>query len=50
MALLLREKRDETSNRFEIALEYLAGTLDNSLQIRRPLKLKEIAELIGWDY
>lgn len=50
MALLIREEKTDTSDRFEIALGYLAGTLDDSLQIRNPLKLEEITELIGWDY
>ncbi len=50
MTLLIREKEADTTGHFEIALGYLAGTLDSSLRIRNPLKLEEITELIGWDY
>lgn len=48
MALLIQEKGD--SERYEIALRYLAGTFDDSLRRRKPLDHEQLKELIGWDY
>lgn len=50
MSLLIKERSSGSSDRFEIALQYLATTFDRSLDVRTPLELKQIKNLIGWDY
>lgn len=51
MALLIEEKEiADNSSRFEIALQYLADSFDQPADIRVPLPLDKIEELIGWEY
>ncbi|WP_165264947.1 acyl-CoA dehydrogenase family protein [Fodinibius halophilus] len=50
ITLLIREKKDSSSDRFDTALSYLTGTFSNSLRTRTPPSLDNIEELIGWDY
>lgn len=50
MALLVGESTRSDSERYGIALRYLAGTFDNSLRTHKPLEVEQIEELVGWDY
>lgn len=50
MALIIKEKEISKSFRFDLALQFMAETVDNSLREQSPLDLDEINELIGWDY
>jgi alkylation response protein AidB-like acyl-CoA dehydrogenase len=50
MALLIEEKQADGSKRYEIALDYLAATFDGTLSTRDPLKVDDVARLIGWEY
>jgi len=50
MALLVQEKENRQSERYDIALRYLASNFNQSLRTRRPLELEQLEELIGWDY
>lgn len=50
MALLIREKDTADSPRFDIALRYFTEQFESSLTKRQPLDLKQVEELIGWNY
>ena len=50
MALLIEEKTETDSQRFDFALQYLAESFDNSVREEYPLGIKQIEELIGWEY
>jgi len=50
MALLIEEKRDSDSDRFDLALQYFADEFDTSLQQQQPPDVEQITELIGWKY
>nr|NIT56726.1 acyl-CoA dehydrogenase [Fodinibius sp.]NIV11686.1 acyl-CoA dehydrogenase [Fodinibius sp.]NIY25309.1 acyl-CoA dehydrogenase [Fodinibius sp.] len=50
MSLLVEEKQLEDTKRFEIALDYLAGTFESALSPHYPLEVDQIETLIGWEY
>ncbi|WP_138429284.1 acyl-CoA dehydrogenase family protein [Fodinibius saliphilus] len=50
VALLIQEKRDSSSERYDIALSYFKRLLSSTLEQRSPRPVEEIEELIGWDY
>jgi alkylation response protein AidB-like acyl-CoA dehydrogenase len=50
MALLVEENQSVNTDRYEIALNYLAETFDSKLSTRNPLDLDQIETLIGWEY
>lgn len=50
MALLIREKENHKSERYDIALRYFSSTFDHSLRTRKPLDPEQIKALLGWDY
>ncbi|MGM0546301.1 MAG: acyl-CoA dehydrogenase family protein [Bacteroidota bacterium] len=50
MALLVEENQSVNTDRYEIALNYLADTFYSTLSTRGPLDLNQIETLIGWEY
>lgn len=50
MALLIQEKEAADSSRFDIALQYMGDSFDQSPGVRNPLAIDDVEELIGWEY
>jgi len=50
MALMIEESDDTCKKWINPALEYYAATFSGTIQLRKPLELQRITDLIGWEY
>jgi alkylation response protein AidB-like acyl-CoA dehydrogenase len=50
MALLIQQKQNHDSGRYDTALRYWTGTFDDRLRQRTPPSYEQLEELIGWQY